>query len=960
MTAKKIGFLSFLFCLVLVRTSAQQNPLLQVQTLKLDNGFTVFLNEDPSASKVFGAVMVNAGAKHESPDATGMAHYLEHLLFKGTRIMGTTDYEKEKPHLDSIVYLYDRLPGATPEERAEIQKTINGQALKAAEYGLPNEFDKLLRSIGGTGINAFTNSEMTFYHNSFPAHEIGKWLDIYATRFQNPVFRSFQSELEVVYEEKNRSMDNFTGKIFEKFQSMLFPNHPYGEWPVLGTVEHLKNPSLSKMYAFYNKHYVAKNMALILSGNFKSETVIPLIRQKFGALKADPYTPVKLPPPTPIQGVHTEYVHYTPVKVGLIGYQTAPQNHPDRKILDICEYLLFNKEETGYLNKLQTNGEIMYCGAFPIVYNDAGGIFLFFVPKILSQSFGNAEAKVQQAFASIREGRFTDEQLRSAKYNLIKSFQQELESVDERGVMIGQAFNAGIPWEEHLQYPEKINRITREEVVRVAQKYYGDNYVRLVSKTGFPKNPKLEKPPYKAVVTEQKGESAYAAGFAKLPSMPFTPRFIDFKKDIQQQTLEGGHTVYAAKNPVNDLFYMELRYKTGKLKNPVLESAVNFINFCGAGSHSLDELKSAFAAIGCSYHFSCTNNFVVLELEGKEANLKPGLELAYLLLSDPRPGPKAKSLMLNETKTSRKFEKRTPDFIGRCLLYYAMLGKDSPFLKRDSEKHMAATPESEWTAAYKNITAEYAADILYTGSIPAAELGEALEAGLHLGKKGRADEFVYNEGLPVKNNMIYFVNDKKAVQSQIYFYVPGEKSETGQFGDAVAFNEYFSGGFSGLVLQEIREYRSLAYSTGGSYSLSSVPDKKARLVTYVGCQADKSVEAIGVMVSLITDMPLKEDRMADLQKALLTKVSNAYPEFRQLAETVVNYRRQGFSEDPNKKAYADFAHFTSADIRNFYEKNIRNKPYAITIYGDKSRIDLTRLKQFGTVVELSQKDFVVF
>jgi len=949
--------LSILF---ITQVSAQNNPVLNVKSYKLENGFTVFLNEDPTASKVFGAVMVNAGSKNESPDATGMAHYLEHLLFKGTDKLGTTDYQKEKPYLDSIVVLYDQLAATSiPEEKMAIQKSINNLAVKASAYGLPNEFDKLLKSIGGTEMNAFTSPDMTFYHNSFPAHEINKWLDIYSARFQNPIFRSFQSELEVVYEEKNRSTDNFTFRIFEKFQSMMLPGHPYGQWSTIGKTEHLKNPQLSKMYDFFHKNYVPANMALILSGNFKSEEVIPLIKQKFGVLKAEPFTPVKLPPPTPIQGVQTEYVNYTPVKVGLIGFQTVPQNHPDRAALNVCEVLLYNESETGYLNKLQTNNEIMFGGAFSIAYTDAGCSFAFFVPKIFS-SYKKAETKVLGGYDFVKEGKFSDAELLSVKSNLVKTFQQELENVEDRGVMIGQAFNSGMPWEEHLAYPQKVNNTTREEVMRVAQKYFGNNYVRLISSTGSGKTPKLEKPPYKAVVAEQKGKSAYAADFEKLPSMNFTPKFIDFKKDVEQLNITGGHTMYAVKNPVNDLFYLDIRFRTGNLKNPALETATDFISYCGAGTYDLNGLKTAFAALGSTYSLSCEDNALVLHLEGKETSVAQSLELVNLILTDPKAGEKSKSILLNGLQTERKFEKSTPDFMGRALVDYAVLGKESSYLKRETASQIQAGNEAGWISIFTHAASKFSADILYTGNKNAKEISELIESKLKLTTIPQSDEIVYIEGNAVAKNTIYFVNDKKAVQSQVYFYVPGEKTGNEKYADMTAFNEYFSGGFSGLMLQEIREYRSLAYATGGRYGIAPVSGKNGRLITYIGCQADKTAEACEVMVSLIKNMPLKEERMGDMKQALQIKAGNSYPEFRELASTVVDYKRKGYNEDPNQKAFQEYNNFSSAVLNQFYQSHIQGKPYVITIYGDKSRIDLEKLKALGDVVELKTSDFIVF
>ncbi|MEL7532204.1 MAG: insulinase family protein, partial [Bacteroidota bacterium] len=320
---KKLLFICFALVLLGPFSYAQQNSVLAVESYKLANGFTVFLNQDTTANRVFGAVMVNAGAKHEDPNATGMAHYLEHLLFKGTEHFGTADFAKEKPHLDSINVLYEKLALAqADEERASIQLLINEQAVAASAYGLPNEFDKMLKSIGGTGINAFTSMEMTFYHNSFPGHEINKWLDLYAARFQNPIFRSFQSELEVVYEEKNRAMDNFQRKIAEEMQQRIFANIPYGQWSVLGKVEHLKNPSLLRMYQFFEENYKAGNMALILSGNFDAELVKPVIEEKFNQLPAGTVEKLVLDQPTPFKGIEVVKKRMTPIKASFEGYHT--------------------------------------------------------------------------------------------------------------------------------------------------------------------------------------------------------------------------------------------------------------------------------------------------------------------------------------------------------------------------------------------------------------------------------------------------------------------------------------------------------------------------------------------------------------------------------------------------------------------------------------------------------------
>ena len=174
-----------------------ENPL-NVHTFILDNGLTVYLNEDHNTTSVFGAVAVRGGGKRDPKDATGIAHYLEHLLFKGTQDMGTINFELEKVYLDSIELKYEELGSTSDEnERMKIQSDINKLSVKATEYAIPNEFDRLIEGMGGSWINAFTSNDAIVYLNKFPGNQMEKWLEIYSHRFINPVFRLFQSLLSI-------------------------------------------------------------------------------------------------------------------------------------------------------------------------------------------------------------------------------------------------------------------------------------------------------------------------------------------------------------------------------------------------------------------------------------------------------------------------------------------------------------------------------------------------------------------------------------------------------------------------------------------------------------------------------------------------------------------------------------------------------------------------------------------
>lgn len=943
---------------VLFNAFSQQNKNLQVNSYELDNGLTIFLNRDTTATRVFGAVMVKAGAKHEDPTATGMAHYLEHLLFKGTTKLGTWNYEAEKPHLDSITLLYEKLGNTTASETKEaLQKQINEQAVAASEYALPNEFDQLLRSMGGIGINAFTSYDMTFYHNSFPSHELEKWMELYSERFEKPVFRSFQSELEVVYEEKNRASDDFERRVFYKMSELTFPNLPYGQWPVLGTTAHLKTPSLTKMYTFYNKHYVPGNMSLILSGNFDEGKAKAMIQDKFGGWTSRSVPNDTFPELEKIEGEKVEKVRITPVKAGFVAFQTVPQMDKDRLALNVAEHLLYNESETGFINQIQLNNEMIYAGAFSSVYNDVGNFVVFYVPKILVQSMGNAEKRIEASFEKLRGGTFTEEQFLAAKSDLSRDFKKRIEDLTSRGEMIGVAFNLGVSWEEMLSYPDLIDRVSREDVIRVSNQYFGENRVKMISRTGFPKKVKLEKPPYKPVVTEQTKSSDYAKSFEKIKSLPFEPKFLDFEQDIDRLKTEYGHNIYTTFNPINDLFSMEIRFSKGNIEDPSLEYAAQIANISGAGSFNLKELKQAFASIGCEYEISTDINYLKIALNGNERNLNEALVLTNELITAINPDDNSKSVLENTIKTDRKLEKKVPNKIATAMLNYASYGEDSYYLRRLSEKKIKRLSVSEMKANFIDVVSNYRADIIFSGKTAALDLNNLIAKHLKLSEDPRNTPFQYRGYREVIEPTILFINDRKAVQSQIYYYLDGSSPlAKDEFVAKEAFNQYFGGGFSGVVLQEIREYRSLAYSAGAVYQEPALEDEKTRFITYIGCQADKSLEALKVMNELIADMPSKEERVPDLRKNMMMRINTNYPNFRELPGVILNLERLGFSEDPNSKAFQKYESLEMADIEAFYKHRIQGKPFIITIYGDKRQIDLSELKKMGKVEVLDLKD----
>ncbi|HRH39410.1 MAG TPA: insulinase family protein, partial [Flavobacteriales bacterium] len=266
-------------------TTIPGDPL-EARMYTLDNGLQVWLSRNTDAPRVQTNIAVRAGSKNDPTDATGLAHYLEHMLFKGTSHIGTADWEKEKVLLQQISDAYEERRGTKDEStRERIYHRIDSLSNVAASFAVPNEYDKMIKKIGARGTNAYTSTERTVYINDIPSDELERWMMIESERFQECVLRLFHTELETVYEEFNRGQDNDGRTAYAKMNELLYPTHPYGTQTTIGTGEHLKNPSMVKIHTFFDTWYVPNNMAVILADEIDFDRTIAMVDKYFGGWK---------------------------------------------------------------------------------------------------------------------------------------------------------------------------------------------------------------------------------------------------------------------------------------------------------------------------------------------------------------------------------------------------------------------------------------------------------------------------------------------------------------------------------------------------------------------------------------------------------------------------------------------------------------------------------------------------
>jgi predicted Zn-dependent peptidase len=676
--------------------SQEKKPLLETEIYKLDNGLTVYLNEDHSLPSVMGAIAVKGGSKRDPADATGIAHYFEHIMFKGTDHIGTLDYETEKIYLDSIAVLYDQLARLEEEEQREkIQMKINRLSLRAAEFSIPNELDKIISDMGGTSVNAFTSNEEIVYFNTFPGNQVEKWMKVYSDRFNYPVYRLFQSELETVYEEYNMYKDDRFSNAFEEFNQAIYPDHPYGI-PVIGYPDHLKNPSMSKMNEYFQTYYVANNMALILTGNFETAKVKPMIEQYFGNWRTGEIPP--MPAEYKIRSFEGRNVveqRLTPVKLGIRAYRTVPVGHPDSPALNIIGQMLSNQSQTGLLDQLVVENKLLGASGGAIRYTEAGTDIILFIPKIIGQSLPKAEKMVETELEKIKSGEFEDEFLEAVKTEICVNFEKNFEDQFQRGYMMFNSFVKDTPWNELLDYPEKIRKISKEEIIQIAGKYYGEDYLVFYSKTGFPKKPATLKPsfePIPALNTELHSE--FAVEIENMPVLEMEPDFIEFGPDgdnnyeVTISDVDSLVHLYYVKNEVNDLFNIDVQFGIGSYEMPIAEQLSDYMELIGTQDMPLRELSNHLQKLGANYYFYADEGEFNLSISGPDEHIGKILELITGLLYNPMPDDTKLKNLLEYAKANREIESDDPETLGYALYCYAVYDNKSPFLNRLSENEI--------------------------------------------------------------------------------------------------------------------------------------------------------------------------------------------------------------------------------------------------------------------------------
>ena len=937
--------------------SVNGDPM-QTRIYTLDNGLKVYLSVNKEEPRIQTYIAVRTGSKNDPAETTGLAHYLEHLMFKGTKQFGTTDPEAEAPLLDEIEQRYEEYRTITDEAtRKQKYHEIDSVSQLAAKYFIPNEYDKLMAAIGSEGSNAFTSNDVTCYVEDIPANEIENWAKVQADRFQNMVIRGFHTELEAVYEEYNIGLSSDGNKQYEALLAKLFPTHPYGTQTTIGTQQHLKNPSITNIKNYFAKWYVPNNVAICMAGDFDPDKTLEILKKYFGEWKAgEDVTQPTFPDLEPLtQSVDTTVVGLESENIWL-GWRSEKASSLQNDTLELVSAVLYNGK-AGLLDiDLNQEMKVMDAGAFAEPMLDHGFFLLAGQPKE-GQSLDEVKELLLGEINKLKCGDFDEDLLLSALNN--KKL-DDLRSLDHNSARVSKMLNAfinGIEWQQLVGQKDRLAKITKQELVDFAKRFFTEGYVAVYKRQGEDTTQKkIDKPAITPIPTNRDLVSQFVKDIQEAEVKPIEPQFLDYKKDLSFFTTQKGLPVIYKQNTENGLFELQFRYEFGQEDDNRYDVAANYIDYLGTDKLSAAQVKHQFYKMACNYAISVNADAITIGLSGLAEYMPDALALLEDLLHNAKVDEDAYQQMVGLILKNRQDQKSEQRSCFAMLGEYALYGPHNAMRDNMTEQQLRETNPQELLDLLKNIS-QYEHQVLYYGPIAEEKLDGCL-SDLHHTEK---DLKPVPEGKPyelqtiTEPEIIIAPYDAKNIYMRM-FVNEGRQTNLDEHATIELFNEYFGGGMNGVVFQEMREARGLAYNAMAYYLTPAKKGQPEYFLTHIITQNDKMMDCVKQFREILDKMPASEAAFQIAKDALRKRLASQRTTKFGVIQAYISDKRQGFDFDVDKKIYEDLQNLTLQDIEGFEQSNIAGKTGRYVILGNEKELDMASLGQIAPIRRVSLEE----
>ncbi|MBR1468506.1 MAG: insulinase family protein [Prevotella sp.] len=931
---------------------------MQTRIYTLDNGLTVYLSVNTEKPRIQTYIAVRTGSKNDPAETTGLAHYLEHLMFKGTKLFGTNNPEAEAPLLDEIEARYEKYRLLTdPEARRQAYREIDSVSQVAAQYFIPNEYDKLMSAIGAEGTNAYTSNDVTCYTEDIPSNEVENWAKIQGDRFQNMVIRGFHTELEAVYEEYNIGIAQDSRKLWESMSKMLFPTHPYGTQTTIGTQEHLKNPSIVNIKNYFRKWYVPNNVAICMAGDLNPDETIAIIDKYFGQWKpgADVRQP-EFPALKPITAPRDTTIYGLEAETLWLGWRFDRGNSLQADTLQIVGDMLSNG--TAGLIDLNINQQLKTLGCWggSESLRDYSAFIMGGTPKE-GQTLEEVRALLLAEVENLKNGNFSDDLLPSIINNAKLNYFTRLESNRARADLFVDTYINEIPWEQQVGYLDRISGITKQQVIDFARRHFGQNYVSVLKRQGEdPNQKKIDKPAITPIPTNRDMMSQFVKDIQNSQVKPIEPRFIDFKKDLAFGTTKKNLPYIYVQNTENGRFTLAFEYKFGNDADLRYAYAKDYLDVLGTNKFTNEQIKQQFYKLACDYRISVGARNLYVTLTGLAENMPQALSLLEHLMQNAKVDYEAAKQIIGLEEKARNDAKLNQQQNFSRLVQYGIYGPYNPARHDLSIAQLRQQDPQELLNLLKNLK-NYEHTVLYYGPLTEKELNAVVTKNHKTGKKF----------LPVPQGKHYAMQPTPENEiliapydaKNIYMRMIHNEQRPWQPKEAAVkalFNEYYGGGMNTIVFQEMREARGLAYNAYAAYVEPTYKGQPEYFFTHIITQNDKMMDCVRQFHQILDTIPESETAFRIAKDALTKRLQSQRTTKFSLINAWLSAKNQGIDYDINKTIYEALPSLQLSDIVRFEQQNMAQKPYRYVILGDEKELDIESLEKIAPVRRLTTEE----
>lgn len=954
---KKLG-IGMLLLLAAVGIKAQTytyesvpNDPMNTRIYTLKNGLKIYLSVNKEKPRIQTYIAVRTGSRNDPAETTGLAHYLEHIMFKGTEKFGTSNMEAERPYLRQIENLYEEYRHITdPAKRKVWYAKIDSVSQLAAKYNIPNEYDKLMASIGSKGTNAYTSNDVTCYVENIPSNEVESWARVQADRFQNMIVRGFHTELESVYEEYNMGLTSDGRKIFAGLMAKLFPTHPYGTQTTIGRGEHLKNPSITNIMKYYKRYYVPNNIAICMSGDLDPDKTVATIEKYFGSWKKSenlsvpqygPQPKFTAPVDTTIVGQEAERIY--------IGWRAKAGNSLQSDTLNIISELLNNGRAGLYDLNLNQKMKVQGAGTGFEDLHDYSLFIAIGMPK-KGQTLQEVRDLLLEEIGKLKRGEFSDDLLPSVINNYKRSYYKNLDNNQFRAKAFVNSFINDVDWKQEVGKINRISKITKGEIVSFANRFFDNGYAAIYKTQGTDTTiQKVEKPKITPIPTNNDKRSAFLEEIANHKVEPIQPSFVDFKKDMTIGKMKNGWKVLYKQNKQDDLFTLYFEVPFGTESDLLPDYAASYLDYLGTDKMTNDQIKQEFYKLACDYRFGQTNDETFLVMTGLNENLPKALALLKDLVENAKVDKEAWSKAVDLMLKYRKDNKANQGQNFNALFDYGMYGPYNSTRNILSEEQLKNMDPQKLLNSLKELK-NYKQTVLYYGPSTLDELNKLITKTIKAPKKFKPipESKRYTTQTTPKDEILLAPYDAKNIYL-VQFHNENKEWTADNAATIALFNEYFGGGMNAIVFQELREARGLAYSASARYRQPSRLGDKESFYTYIITQNDKMMDCVKQFNELLNNVPVRQANFDLAKQSLMKSLASARTTKFSILSAYMAAQKLGLDYSLSEKIYKEIPQIKLQDIIDFEKANMADKPCKYLILGNEKELDIKALEKIAPI-----------